>query len=271
MGTWGTGLFQNDLSEDVRDDYIGKLKGGKSDEEALREILSEYKTSIWDFDEKYDFYIGLADTLWKKGRLTEEVKNKTLEIIEEEKISERWQSDKLKKERIKVLDKFKEKLLSPMPERKKVSIHKPYKIGLEEGGVYCFQIMNEIGGYEKYKGWYTLMYVDKIFTEDWIVREIQDEMADVFFFLQKEKPEAAEDILKAKKVFFFCGYRSFLCEESKRERPKDFTYLGKCHLFEYPEEPAQFCKTHFSWAGYIHERDILWGYERQLKAESMEK
>lgn len=257
MGTWGTGLFQNDLSEDVRDDYIGKLKAGKSDEEALQEILDEYKEESKDDDEKYDFYVSLADTLWKKGRLTEEIKNKTFEIMEEEKISERWQTEKLKKERMRVLDKFKEKLLSPMPERKKVSIHKPYKLELEERGVYYFQIMNEIEGYEEYKGWYALVYVDEIYTEDWIVRGIQDEMADVFFFLQKEEPKVPEDILKAKKAFFFCGYRANLCEKSKRERPKDFTYLGKCHSFEYPEEPSHFCKTHFSWAGDIHERSIL--------------
>lgn len=81
MGTWDTGLYQNDLSADVRDDYISKLKAGKSDEEALQEILSEYKEESEDYDEKYNFYLGLADTLWKKGRLTEELKNKALEIL----------------------------------------------------------------------------------------------------------------------------------------------------------------------------------------------
>lgn len=29
MGTWSTGLYQNDMSADVKDDYIGKLKAGK--------------------------------------------------------------------------------------------------------------------------------------------------------------------------------------------------------------------------------------------------
>ena len=29
MGTWETGLYDNDLSLDVRDDYIAKLKSGK--------------------------------------------------------------------------------------------------------------------------------------------------------------------------------------------------------------------------------------------------
>ena len=30
MGTWSTGLYQNDMSSDVKDDYIGKLKAGKA-------------------------------------------------------------------------------------------------------------------------------------------------------------------------------------------------------------------------------------------------
>ena len=225
MGTWDTGLYQNDLSADVRDDYISKLKAGKSDEEALQEILSEYKEESEDDDEKYDFYLGLADTLWKKGRLTEELKVKALEILEEDKISDRWEGEKIRKERIKVLDKLKEKLESPMPERKKVPVHKPYKLGWEEGDVYCFQIKGlvprHMEGYEEYIGWYALFYVDKIYTEDWQVKGVQDELANLFFFLQKEKPKSAEDIFSAKRICFrkrttINDYKIYLCESSKK-------------------------------------------------------
>ena len=45
MGTWGVGIYQNDISADVKEDYIAKLKSGKSDEVALKEILSEYFNS----------------------------------------------------------------------------------------------------------------------------------------------------------------------------------------------------------------------------------
>ena len=38
MGTWEVGIYQNDLSADVKDDYISKLKAGKSDEQALAEM-----------------------------------------------------------------------------------------------------------------------------------------------------------------------------------------------------------------------------------------
>ena len=272
MGTWDTGIYQNDLGADVRDDYIAKLKAGKSDEEALQEILSEYKEESEDDDEKYDFYPALADTLWKKGRLTEEIKEKALEILEEDKISGRWEGEKIRKERIKVLDKLKEKLESPMPERKKVPIHKPYKLGWEEGQVYYFQIKGNvpklIKGYEEYVGWHAMFYVDKIYTKDWQVKGVQDELAELFFFLQKEKPESVEDILSATKVCFDIGlknsYKIYLCEDSKRSRPKDLFLLGKIDNFSYPNNCNPVSRF-FGWG--CAERDILWGYVDQIKYE----
>ena len=50
MGTWEVGIYQNDLSADVKDDYISKLKAGKSDEQALAEMLDEYKEEADDID-----------------------------------------------------------------------------------------------------------------------------------------------------------------------------------------------------------------------------
>lgn len=57
MGTWGVGIYQNDISADVKEDYIAKLKSGKSDEVALKEILSEYQEDMEDIDCKYDFIL----------------------------------------------------------------------------------------------------------------------------------------------------------------------------------------------------------------------
>ena len=270
MGTWETGIYQNDLSMDVRDDYIGKLKAGKTDDEALKEILEEYAEDARDSDCKYDFYLALADTMWKKGRLTEEIKLKALELIEEDKVSERWEHEKIRKERTKNLDKLKEKISSPMPERKKISIHKPYVLGWEEGDVYTFTITEEIEGYEQYTGWHVIFYVDKIYTKDWYVHGIKDEVADTYFFLMKDKPVGVQDIKKAKNICFWRErygnrYREYICEQSKRNRPKDLTYLGKCEDFVYPQDDT-LSSDCFFW-GKCGQRSILWGYEKQLRYE----
>lgn len=270
MGTWETGLYDNDISLDVRDDYIAKLKSGKTDDEALEEILSEYEEEAEDIDCKYDFYIALADTMWKKGRLTEKIKVKALEMIDEDKVSERWQSERIRKERVKKLDKIKEKINSPMPERKKISIHKPYVLGWEQGDVYTFTITEIIKGFEKYVGWHALFYVDEIYLKDWQVRGINDELAYLYFFLMEKNPENANDIKGAKIVCFYrkgseFRYKTYICERSKKSRPKDFRYLGKFNEFQPPENETKGERIMF-W-DRIAQRDILYGYEEQLRYE----
>ena len=270
MGTWETGLYDNDLSCDVRDDYIGKLKAGKRDEEALNEILEEYEEEAEDDDEKYNFYIALADTMWKKGRMTEDIKKMALKMIEEEKVSDKWEDERVRKERAKKLDKVKERIESPMPARKKISIHKPYVLGWEEKDVYTFQISEKIEGYEKYIGWHVLFYVDRIFLEDWYVHGINDELADAYFFLMEEEPKEASDIIKAKNICFYWKnkifrYKSCICEKSKRSRPSTFRYLGKYADFKSPENESMNSDCFF-W-GMVAERSILWGYEKQLRYE----
>ena len=82
MGTWGAKLYQDDLALDIKEDYIEKLKSGKTNEEALKEILEMYEESIKDEEEGPIFWLVLADTMWKVGRLTKEVKEKAIQEIE---------------------------------------------------------------------------------------------------------------------------------------------------------------------------------------------
>ena len=69
MGTWGTGIYQNDLSADVKDDYISKLKAGKSDEQALAEMLDEYKEEADDIQDAE--YEEIIDKSAKSNKLAE--------------------------------------------------------------------------------------------------------------------------------------------------------------------------------------------------------
>lgn len=43
MGAWGTSLFADDYTCDIRDDYGDYLKVGLSDEVAMNMIIDEYK------------------------------------------------------------------------------------------------------------------------------------------------------------------------------------------------------------------------------------
>ena len=39
MGVWGTSLYANDSTSDIRGDYLDKLKRGKTNEEATKELV----------------------------------------------------------------------------------------------------------------------------------------------------------------------------------------------------------------------------------------
>lgn len=100
---------------------------------------------------------------------------------------------------------------------------------------------------------------------------VQDDIAELYFYLRKDKPVCSEDIYTSKSICFSRGknenqYKVYLCESSKRNRPKDLTLLGKIVDFKKPEKCSSVAMF-FSWGNYLYERDILWGYERQIKYE----
>lgn len=70
------------------------------------------------------------------------------------------------------------------------------------GRCIFFQIKEKIESYEKYLGWYALFYVNKIYLRDWNVKGVADEVADVYFFLTKDKPESI-DALRTLKEYAF--------------------------------------------------------------------
>ena len=167
-------------------------------------------------------------------------------------------------QRKKQLDKLKAELESPMPERKKVPVHKPYVTGWKQGEVYYFEVKQEVEGYEKYLGWYAMFYVDRLFQQDWNVRGVDDEVAEAYFFMAKDKPQSIEDFKKARPVCFSKGkdsrrYKAKIVERSKRKRPKDLTLLGSCESFQPPKHNDKITELFF-WMEPDF-RSMLRGYE----------
>lgn len=125
MGCWDTTLYGNDMTADIRDEYRKLLEDQKTDEEAYRGIMDQFREII-DTDEEPLLWYALADSMWKYGRMTEEIRNKALYWIERKGGIGAW-IDSHDKGRgwQKTLDKLKKKLDSPMPKRKKVLKPKP--------------------------------------------------------------------------------------------------------------------------------------------------
>lgn len=117
MGAWGTGIFDDDTSCDVRDDFIDYLEEGKTVEEATKIILEEYLEE-YNINEDLEVlslvYIGLSAIQLEKNCLQEHLRKSTIELIERGADLELWEESAEKEdyeERKKVLNNFKEKLL----------------------------------------------------------------------------------------------------------------------------------------------------------------
>ena len=120
MGAWGVAVFSDDLAADLRDEFRILVGEGLSSTEAVDRLLNEYASSIADDDEKSVFWIALASSQWKLGRLEERTKNEALRLIGSGEDLRRWADPKDRKKRAAVLEKLREQLVSPQPAPKRV-------------------------------------------------------------------------------------------------------------------------------------------------------
>mgnify|MGYP003289236891 CR=1 FL=1 len=61
MGTWNVGIFQNDIADDVKNEYIDCLREGISDEEANKKIIKNNLDIInLESYDSVEFWLGLA-------------------------------------------------------------------------------------------------------------------------------------------------------------------------------------------------------------------
>ena len=117
MGAWGTGLFDDDTTCDVKEQFIEYIEEGNSVEEATKHILEEY-VDEFDIEEELEVmslvYIGLAAIQLEKGCLQEEVRSNAIALIERGADLELWEEADAEdyEERKKVLDKFKQQLIN---------------------------------------------------------------------------------------------------------------------------------------------------------------
>ena len=276
MGSWGVKLYQSDVADMVRDDYKNKLRAGKSDEETLEEMLIEYQHERADDEDKFDYWPALADTMWKYGRLTPEVRDICLKIISATKEDMRWETPKDQKKREKEMQKLKEKLLSDMPARKKVSVHKPYVCDWKEREVYAMKIEDD-GGDGKYNGYYIVFYVTGMDRGEYVVSGVYDMVPKVYLMLSKKKIEKAEDIKKLD--FCCCSFNKeknertieyIILDTSNRKRPKTINYIGRLKSDFIPQVKYRVSDTEglVMWHSIIS-KAIKW-YEFNLKIKQIQ-
>ena len=153
MGTWGYGLYQNDIAQDVKSYYTEQLHFKDDSKAITNELISEHQFEIQDEDLAPVFWFALADTQWNLGRLEEIVKVNALKYIESGNDLMRWSNENPSqfKSRKAVLDKLESKLKSPQPPKKKIRRYRLYKCEWKKGDVFAYRLKSD---YAKENGLY---------------------------------------------------------------------------------------------------------------------
>ncbi|WP_210114397.1 hypothetical protein [Hymenobacter elongatus] len=141
MGVFGTALFSDDLAADIRAEFKELIGDGKTPQEATDALAVTYAASLHDEDEATVFWLALAATQWKTGRLLPAVKDEAIRIIDTGADLNRWIAEgdiKQVEKRKAVLQQLQEQLHSPLPAAKRLA--KVYKSStpFEVGDVFSY-------------------------------------------------------------------------------------------------------------------------------------
>ena len=153
MGAWSTSITGNDTAKDLYSEYTAVFY--KYDVNEALELIDHYiRTKMFDESDKEEwcnYFYSLADFMWRKGILTEAVKQKAIEMIDSGFGLEIWaeSGQKILNTRKKKLQEFKEKLLSPQPPKKKIKPNVQTERIFHDGDIIAVQLQTAGKPYTK--------------------------------------------------------------------------------------------------------------------------
>lgn len=227
MGTWGTAIFSDDFTADIKREYQTLLAFGVPQEEALKKTI-EYFNAGTDQDD-CRFWFAIASIQMKYNRLEKEVADTTIRLLDNGGDIDEWEEEDRSKRR-KVLDKLKGQLaaydssLSP----RKVPKPKVYKAKWKLGDILSYRLINYENApfYNMYVG---LQVVNIRRTPiSYICTElVYDEWMDIamFDYIEKEKPDI--DILLKR------GYRPIYHRVYKQHDGYEYHIQLEVITFDY--------------------------------------
>ncbi len=139
MGTWGTAIFSDDLAADIRDSFVDLVAEGLSPADATQRMVGELKDILAAEDDAIVFWLALAATQWKLGRLLEDVRERAIQIIDSGEELRRWEGSYIK-QRQKHLAKLRAQLLTPPPTPRKIKPFPKSSTDLRVGDIVVFRL-----------------------------------------------------------------------------------------------------------------------------------
>ena len=150
MSSWGTNVYDNDMAQDVKADVQSLLSVGKNVEQIM-EYVMEYYPGDGD-EEECAFWTSLAYTLWKYELLPDMVRDRTVNIINNNNDVELYISDNDKEKRKKTLSEIKNTLQSVNAKPSKIKKVFVNRTQFHEGNILSFVV----------DGYYIFLHVVKI-------------------------------------------------------------------------------------------------------------
>jgi hypothetical protein len=146
MGTWGTAIFADDTAADVRDHFTDLVAEGLDAAAATKRLMREFKEIFNDEDETAVFWLALAATQSRLGRLTKETRDKAIRIIDSGEDLPSWRhcSSSQINQRKKNLAKLRQQLFGPQPEPKKLQRRKKSTTRFKPGDVAAYRLSDKI-------------------------------------------------------------------------------------------------------------------------------
>jgi hypothetical protein len=114
VGTWGPGIFSDDVAADVREEFRDLIADGLTPAQATERLKGDYDGEL-DPDEVPVFLLALAATQWKTGHVVPAVIEQARAALESGAGMERWEeaSPSDRKSRRRALDKLAQQLRTP--------------------------------------------------------------------------------------------------------------------------------------------------------------
>jgi hypothetical protein len=140
MSAEGVGLYQDDTGHDVRAEFREYVSEGLTPGAATKKVEDGWQEVLRDEDVYCAFYLALADTQWRLGRLVPRVRETAISLIESGRDLRRWEySVPFHRKRQTVLEQLRKRLVSEPPATKRVRNARAFRTDLYAGDLIHYK------------------------------------------------------------------------------------------------------------------------------------
>lgn len=231
MGAWGVGITSNDAAQDLKKEYQAAFSYYDV-ETALAKIDAYVRTDGYnesDESDWCDYYYSLANFMWKKGILTDKVRDTAINMIDTGFGLEIWadEGEKTLNKRKKALAEFREMLLSPQPTKKKIKVDLYLNSVFEIGDYIAFQLQTKDKCYLADESSFDEDYFKSMDGKYVVIRKVQDHIS----YRSKMVPEVADHWI------VYQLYCEFFDEIPDMSKLKDNNWAYKERRIAYNDPP----------------------------------